>query len=87
MENGPDTGSVLPNRLARDLTDLANERTLLGYVRTALAFFVTGLALMRFFTEQFQILVGEVFIPLGVVVAIVGIIRFAQVRRAIRQRW
>jgi inner membrane protein YidH len=87
MESGPNTGSLLPNRLARDLTDLSNERTLLGYVRTALAFFVTGLALMRFFTEQFQIVVGEIFIPLGLVVAIIGVVRFVQVRRLIRKRW
>ena len=87
MANEPKADSLLPNRLARDLTDLSNERTLLGYVRTALAFFVTGLALMRFFTEQFQIVVGEIFIPLGLIVAIFGVIRFVQVHRLIRRRW
>lgn len=87
MSQAQQLDSLIPNRLAKDLTALSNERTLLSHVRTALAFFATGMALIRFFVVPFHILIGEIFVPLGCAVFVIGAIRFFQVRRAIRHRW
>ena len=35
--------TLVRDRLARQRTDLANERTLLSYIRTALGFFIVGI--------------------------------------------
>jgi Domain of unknown function (DUF202) len=56
MNQAQQPDALIPNRLAKDLTFLSNERTLLTYVRTALAFFATGMALIRFFVVPFHIL-------------------------------
>ncbi|HZD40006.1 MAG TPA: DUF202 domain-containing protein [Terriglobales bacterium] len=87
MNQGQQDNSFIPNRLAKDLTALSNERTLLSYVRTGLAFFATGMALVRFFVVPLHVLIGEIFIPLGCAVIVIGGIRFLHVRRAIQRRW
>ncbi|HEX5437658.1 MAG TPA: DUF202 domain-containing protein [Gemmatimonadaceae bacterium] len=77
------------DRLALDLTSLANERNLLAYVRTALAFLAAGAALLsnRLFGTGVFKAIGWTFIGLGIVVVLVGAFRFAHVRRAYRHWW
>ncbi|HEX6533038.1 MAG TPA: DUF202 domain-containing protein [Gemmatimonadaceae bacterium] len=74
-------------RMALDLTLLANERTLLTYVRTALAFFAAGVALIRFFGNPILIATGWLFIPAGVALGIFGAVRHRRVRRELLARW
>lgn len=37
------SGTFVPDRLARQRTELANERTLLSHIRPALGFFIVGI--------------------------------------------
>ncbi|HEX7940150.1 MAG TPA: DUF202 domain-containing protein, partial [Gemmatimonadaceae bacterium] len=74
-------------RLALDLTSLANERTFLTYVRTALAFFATGAALIRFFDNPAFVITGWLFIPAGIALGVFGGARFRRVRRMSRAKW
>ena len=62
--------------LAIGRNKLANERTLLAYIRTFLSFIVAGVSLIQFFNVETFILLGYAFIPVGFLILIIGIIRF-----------
>lgn len=70
-----------------DLTTLSNERTLLNYVRTALAFLASGVALIKFFEEPGMVILGWVFLPLGIGCVVLGAWRFNHVRRVLQHQW
>ena len=78
---------------------LANERTYLAYVRTALAFIAFGFVIARFslFAREFSVLVHGAYRPaglsssfgtamaaFGVVIAMLGGWRYARTERALR---
>jgi len=59
-------------------TDLANERTLLAYGRTGLMVSGTGVTLIKFFADEgILLVVGWIFLVLGLLVGGVGLLRFA----------
>lgn len=66
-------------------TALANERTLLAYVRTALAMAAGGATLMRFFGGTSWILVGAAACVSGILLGIVGAVRYARVKRELAE--
>jgi uncharacterized protein (DUF302 family)/uncharacterized membrane protein YidH (DUF202 family) len=68
----------LRDELAVGRTSLANERTLLAYLRTALQCVVGGVSLIKFFDHPVTRLLGAVFLPLGVAVGIAGVVLFAR---------
>ncbi|KAF9078763.1 hypothetical protein BDP27DRAFT_1252590 [Rhodocollybia butyracea] len=89
---------ILENRgsVARD--HLASERTFLAYVRTSLAIASTGVALVQLFTvssssgskasalaSKYARPLGSVSICLGIVVLLVGILRYFTVQHALIQ--
>ena len=74
----------IPDRLALMRTGLANERTLLAYVRTAVTFAAGGIGLARLVTDPTIIRVGWVLVPLGVAVLLVGIVRYRRMRRLLQ---
>ena len=78
---------VIQDRLAMDLTSLSNERTLLNYIRTALAFLASGVALIRFFEEPAMIIIGWALLPLGIACVIFGFVRFNHVRKVLQHQW
>ena len=74
----------LSDRLAISRTDLANERTLLAYVRTALALAAGGIGLVQIFTSPAIVALGWALIPAAALLLIVGVVRFQRARRALR---
>ena len=82
-------GLILRDYLAMDRTVLGNERTLLAYVRTALAFFVAGASLIHFFDPFVFQIVGWMLIPLGILLSVVGIIRYKEMHDflGVIRRW
>jgi putative membrane protein len=78
---------VIQDRLAMDLTSLSNERTLLNYIRTALAFLASGVALIRFFEEPAMIIIGWALLPLGIACVIFGFVRYNHVRKVLQHQW
>jgi putative membrane protein len=74
---------TLRDHLAADRTRLANERTLLSYVRTALALVVIGASAIKF-TESIPLIVlGVLFLPIGVATALAGLWRYWTMRHRI----
>jgi putative membrane protein len=67
-----------------DRTILANERTLLAYLRTALALIIVGGSAIKFFVSPVVHVSGGIFIVLGLLVMVVGVRRFRRTNRRIR---
>lgn len=81
------TKIILRDFLAIDRTRLANQRTLLSFLRTGLYLFVTALAVMKVgFLNELQFL-GNVFIGLSVITTIVGIVNYFMMRRKIEKHY
>ena len=72
------------DRLARKRTDLANERTFLSYVRTAIMLFATGATLLKLFpSSYFNIVIGVLLIGFSFFVLVIGIFRFKAMKSKI----
>lgn len=74
----------LRDELAIDRTRLANERTYLAYIRSALALLIAGSTIIHYADNSWFMLIGVACLPLGIVFAIVGTRRFLRLHRALR---
>ena len=73
--------------LALVRTDLANERTLLAYGRTALMVAATGVTLMKFYPESTLVRTTSwPLVALGILIALLGVIRFARLQRRLHRK-
>lgn len=78
-QNDPTAG----DRLARYRTELANERTLLAYTRTALGFIAVGIPAVWWFTELAIQALGVASLSIGGLLIGAGIYRFFSVKAEI----
>ena len=84
MYNVKNDELIIRDHLAADRTALANERTLLSYARTAFAFAAGGLGLIKLWPDSVGItVIASILISAGIVVLLIGFIRFIQVRNKI----
>ncbi|MBI5023605.1 MAG: DUF202 domain-containing protein [Candidatus Omnitrophica bacterium] len=68
-------------------TNLANERTLLAYVRTALAIAVSGMAAIKFFPESpLVVSLGGLAVAAGIILLAWGIVHIRKVSGNIRKK-
>lgn len=72
---------TLRDVLAVDRTIVANERTLLGYVRTALALLAAGGSLLHFMDAMWSTLAGTAFVIVSLPVLVVGLRHYVIRRR------
>ncbi len=79
-ENDTPDSLTLTERLAADRTRLANERTLLSYVRTALGLIVSGTGFSEYLDSPLLRTVFLLFIPVGLIILIVGVVGFRRRR-------
>jgi putative membrane protein len=75
---------TLRDHLAIDRTILSNERTILSYVRTALAIMAAGATLIHFFSEYWMKIIGAVLIILGLLIIVIGLIRYKKMDTSIK---
>ncbi len=75
----------LRDHLAAQRTILANERTFLAYIRTALTIFIAGVSFIKFFGYVVIELLGWLLIPLGIFTLIKGLMSFRKMNRIIRE--
>ncbi len=71
---------ILRDYLAVDRTVLANERTFLAYIRTALTLFIAGVSFIQFFDSVAIEVVGWIFVPVGIATFIVGFTRYNKMK-------
>jgi len=75
---------ILRDHLAADRTTPSNQNTFLAYIRTALTLFVAGVTFVRFFDTPIVEVIGWVFVPVGVVTFLIGLIRYNSLRIALK---
>lgn len=76
---------VLREYLAIERTKLANERTLLTYIRTALYFLVAGSTLGHVIDTNFWHIMGTPLMILSVIIVALGVIRFLRTMKLIEK--
>lgn len=75
---------ILRDELAIDRTLLANERTVLAYLRGSLTLVIAGVTFLHFFDKGILLYVGALCLPLGVAAGILGVLRYRKMDRSIR---
>lgn len=75
--------TMLTECLAAERTVLANERTFLSFLRTALTLFVAGVTFIRFFGYLELEILGWIFIPVSIIILILGALRYKKTRQSI----
>jgi putative membrane protein len=78
-----DKSFPLADKLAINRTSMANERTLLAYIRTALTIMVLGFTMIRFFDNQEFVTIGWIMIPFGGFILLWGVRRYIRFRRMV----
>lgn len=75
---------ILRDVLAIDRTRLANERTLLAWIRTSVMLLVSGISLLKLFEGVWVLeALGAFLIPVAIISAAVGLQRYFKVRSLI----
>jgi putative membrane protein len=74
---------VLREHLAIERTRLANETTMLAYIRTGLYFIVAGSTLGQVIDTVFWQMAGVPLMVIGVVIIAFGVVRFRRVAKSI----
>jgi len=72
------------DQLALDRTRLANERTLLAYLRTALGLIALGAAALKVFHEPLMQILGAASVAAGILVVCIGAWRYRVLCRRLR---
>ena len=76
---------ILRDRLAIDRTNLANERTLLAYVRTAFMLMVAGATAIKALPgDRVAVSTGWVLLACGLIICVFGMTRFRTVRKRLQ---
>jgi len=75
---------ILRDELAIDRTFLSNERTLLAYLRSGVALLIAGATMMHFSQEGWFLMIGIICLPIGVISAGVGILRYRRMNAALQ---
>ena len=81
---------ILRDQLAIDRTLLANERTLMSYLRSGVALFIAGVSIIHFSHELWFTVTGFLCLPFGFFTVLFGISRFRKMDRsiaAVRQKF
>lgn len=74
---------ILRDELAIDRTLLANENTLLAYLRSAVTLVVGGITCLHFFPDSWLFWLGLALVPAGIAVGLFGGQRFRRMQRSI----
>lgn len=77
---------TLRDQLAIDRTKLANERTFLAYVRSAIMLFISGVTLVKLFADDTLVVqLGVALIPASLGIVVFGGLRFHRMRRRLAE--
>jgi len=76
---------ILRDYLAMERTTLANERTMLTYIRSSLYFVVGGIALIKLEDFRNLRLLGYLALALALLFIIIGVYRYLKLRRRLKR--
>lgn len=75
---------ILRDYLALDRTILANERTMLAYLRMFIATFSAGVAMIKFLDTPLTRITGCIFITVSPLFIVFGILRYIYISRKLK---
>jgi putative membrane protein len=76
---------ILRERLALQRTTLANQTTVLAFIRTAMYFFVAGLSTRNLLKLDNSIIVEITFYTIAIVILILGLLNFFKHKKMITE--
>ena len=76
---------ILRDELAIDRTLLANERTLMAYIRLSITMVIAGVSIIHFAMEKWFETIGFLCVPIGIAAGILGWIRYQRMDLEIRE--
>ncbi|WP_154854345.1 DUF202 domain-containing protein [Cyclobacterium xiamenense] len=85
MENQTEEPLIVRDFLARQRTKLANDRTLLSYVRTSLYFVVSGTALIKVNDLENVKDLGYLSFLISIVLLVLGFINFFRLKKKLQK--
>lgn len=85
MENQTEELLIVRDFLARQRTKLANDRTLLSYIRTSLYFIVSGTALIKVEDLENVKELGYLSFLISIALLILGFINFFRLKRKLKK--
>lgn len=85
MENDLEQELIVRDYLAIQRTSLANERTLLSYIRTSLYFLVSGTALFEVNNLSHVRELGYVAFGLSIAFISIGILNYFRIKKKLRK--
>jgi len=75
---------ILRDELAIDRTLLANERTVLSYLRGAVSLIIAGVTFVHFIDVGLLRYIGMSLIPIGLLTGVIGVGRYRRMNQQIR---
>jgi putative membrane protein len=75
---------VLRERLAIERTVLANDATLLAFIRTALYFSIAGMSINRVLNVKFGLLIEMIFWSIAFVILVIGIYKYRKQKKSLK---
>lgn len=75
---------ILRERLAIQRTYMANQTTLLSFIRTSLYFFVAGLSIRNFFKIEVLYILEPIFFIVSILIITIGVFQFFKQKNAIK---
>ena len=79
---------MIRDKLAKDRTELANERTFLSFIRTAIMIFASGITFIKvFFEDKILVVLGWFLIPVSFIFFIIGLFVFKKTRKKINETY
>ncbi|NHE56357.1 DUF202 domain-containing protein [Cyclobacterium plantarum] len=85
MENQTEDLLIVRDFLARQRTKLANDRTLLSYIRTSLYFIVSGTALIKVEDLENVKELGYFSFLISIALLVLGFINFFRLKRKLKK--
>lgn len=77
---------ILRDHLAADRTRMANERTLLSYLRTFIMILASGVTFIKVFPENNKLFyTGVALIPIAIILLAIGVYSYAKVRKEMKE--
>jgi putative membrane protein len=75
---------ILRERLAIERTAMANDTTLLAFIRTSLYFSIAGVSVNRLLNVSYGLLIEIVFWVIAVFFIVVGIIKYRKQKKSLK---
>jgi len=75
---------ILRERLAIERTAMANDTTLLAFIRTSLYFSIAGMSVNRLLNLSYGLLIEIVFWVIAAFIIVVGIIKYRKQKKSLK---